>query len=138
MLHIQNAGLISCTHWPTVLSAQTLWLESFNVEIGIFGHKHGLIRDPEHFPHGARKHLVCSQRQLRVKSGVVCDSVFHCVSSLLLHQSRSTGLASGQLLAAIVVQRSIDLLHSLKWCLNMHFSSAHLNYNGLISVNHME
>lgn len=67
MLHIQNAAPISLTHWPTVFRAQTLWLESFNVEIGIFGHKHGLLHDPEHFPHGARKHLDCSQRQLHVK-----------------------------------------------------------------------
>lgn len=52
--------------------------------------------------------------------------------------SLSKGLASGQLLAAKAVQQSIDLLLSLKWCLNMHFLSVHLNYNGLISVNHME
>lgn len=78
-------SLISHTDWSTQPSAQSLRLEFFNVQITICGHKYGLMHDQKYFPPRARKPLVCSQRQLCVESGTVCDSKFHAFLFYVLY-----------------------------------------------------
>lgn len=137
-------SLISHTDWSTHPSAQILRLEFFNVQITIRGYQYGLMHDQKFFPPWARKPLVCSQRQLCAESGTVCDSKFHAFLFYVLYaflqepphfQGISIRPAVGCWPLELFGKAQILCIiwSGIRVCI----FSAHLNYNWLISVNHM-